>query len=790
MNRSSFYAALIFSGLSLVTSAKATEYFVSPSGRDDNPGTDALPFQTLGHAASVVQPGDICSIHAGTYRETLKPAHSGAEGKPILFRACEGEKVVISGLDLLTGWQQRPGSPIWAAPMAWDMKASNQVFYGDEMLSEARWPHKTNLDPMKPEGAQVQYNSGEDKKSFVCPTLPDFPPDVWQGATVWMLAGSQWSSWTNDLTGYDPAQKRLYYDVDFNSKQAAEWVFIRHVPGGGSLPSKFYIRGNIALLQSPGEWFYDAAAGKLLLIPPQGSEADFASKIEAKKRLIAVDFSKLDYVDLTGVDIFGATLNLSDATHCTVEGVHANYISHSCGGKTINNLREPTGIWISGHDNELRDSEIAWSAGDGVNVLGEHNKVVNCYIHDCDYMGVYAGPVKLDGSENLLSHCTISRAGRDDVRPGGTNLRIEYNDISRAGLICSDLGMIYSAGHDGENTEISYNWVHDAMGHMNNGIYMDNYSRDFIVHHNVVWHVSKAAIVMNRPSDYNMVFCNTIFGPLSCFWGPWKNPITMPGCRVIDNVAVTVSQVKEPGKKVRPFEGNFPVRPEVQKMDNDEDAKLTLDLQGETLQSPPISDQTGIALAGITPPEDGDKPTLGAYQAGGAFWKPGWDPKAHPQAEFRAEQTYLRNLLPNSSFDSDKSDMAPWQNSAGSSAKIESFGGFNFPAAETRNAIQKNSLHLTDGSQEVFQDVTGLPSGKPLVLAGYVRGFNGADVSIVFQDADGTLYQVHFPAKQDWVYNQVEIPAREGRTSGRILVRKDSAGDAYVDNMGLSVKGL
>lgn len=174
--------------LTLLSPVDARDYYVSPAGEDAAPGTREQPFRTLAKACEVVEAGDTCWLREGVYRETLRPKHSGEEGKPIVFRGWAGERAILSGLDPVTGWQSVPNSPIWEAPMAWDLKVCNQVFRDGQMLFEARWPHKQNNNPMDPEGAIVRQGSGSDNQSFVCDTLPDFAPDVWQGAWVWMLA--------------------------------------------------------------------------------------------------------------------------------------------------------------------------------------------------------------------------------------------------------------------------------------------------------------------------------------------------------------------------------------------------------------------------------------------------------------------------------------------------------------------------------------------------------------------------------------------------------------------------
>jgi hypothetical protein len=52
------YLVLIIS----VSLLSATDYYVSPNGSDDNSGTIETPFQTIQHAADLMQSGDNCYL--------------------------------------------------------------------------------------------------------------------------------------------------------------------------------------------------------------------------------------------------------------------------------------------------------------------------------------------------------------------------------------------------------------------------------------------------------------------------------------------------------------------------------------------------------------------------------------------------------------------------------------------------------------------------------------------------------------------------------------------------------
>ena len=65
----------------------STNWFVSPSGSDSNPGTIAAPFHSIQRAANVAQAGDHVEIRAGVYHEDVVPQHSGTSSAPSALAA-------------------------------------------------------------------------------------------------------------------------------------------------------------------------------------------------------------------------------------------------------------------------------------------------------------------------------------------------------------------------------------------------------------------------------------------------------------------------------------------------------------------------------------------------------------------------------------------------------------------------------------------------------------------------------------------------------------------------------
>jgi alpha-L-arabinofuranosidase len=100
------------------------EFHVSPAGSDLAAGTQAQPFHTISKAAKVAETGDKVIVHAGEYREWVKPEHSGySDISRITYEAAPGEKVVIKGSERIQGWQRLEGT-------VWKVTLPN-TFFGD-----------------------------------------------------------------------------------------------------------------------------------------------------------------------------------------------------------------------------------------------------------------------------------------------------------------------------------------------------------------------------------------------------------------------------------------------------------------------------------------------------------------------------------------------------------------------------------------------------------------------------------------------------------------------------------
>lgn len=110
-----FFYVSFCSLLFAATASLAREFHVATNGRDVAGGGAADPFLTINRAAAVAQPGDIVTVHAGTYREWVKPPRGGTgEEARIVYRAAPDETVVIKGSERITNWFGE-ASGVWKA---------------------------------------------------------------------------------------------------------------------------------------------------------------------------------------------------------------------------------------------------------------------------------------------------------------------------------------------------------------------------------------------------------------------------------------------------------------------------------------------------------------------------------------------------------------------------------------------------------------------------------------------------------------------------------------------------
>jgi Right handed beta helix region/Protein of unknown function (DUF1565) len=133
--------------LALLThAASAREFHVSVRGNDYHDGSSSTPYKTISAAARVAQPGDVITVHAGTYRERVTPPRGGeSDAKRIVYQAAAGEKVAIKGSEVIRDWKPLQ-TGVWKATVPNTFFGSynpyKDLIWGDWFTDKGR-PHHT-----------------------------------------------------------------------------------------------------------------------------------------------------------------------------------------------------------------------------------------------------------------------------------------------------------------------------------------------------------------------------------------------------------------------------------------------------------------------------------------------------------------------------------------------------------------------------------------------------------------------------------------------------------------------
>ena len=742
----------------------SADYYVSPEGDDswsgqlakpDDGGKDG-PFRTLSRASRACGPGDTCYIRDGVYNETLRPARSGKPGQPIVFTAYGGEAPVISGADPVTGWRKVEKN-LWAAPMDWDLKDSNQVFADGEMLWQARWPNNSGT-LLQPDRAEIDSGS---KNSLTDPDLPG-GEDAWKGALLWCAGGREWICWSRKVTGYDADSHTLTFELNRD-----RW----YTPQKGN---PYVLIGARSALDAPGEWWYDRANNRLLLYPPERKKPG-SLLIEAKKRTLAIDLSGRSHIRLSGLHFRAGGLKTDgESSHLVLNRLRGEYPGHSF-------ARDVSGsgsVQLHGHHITVKNSEFARSSGSVVHLSGHDNRVINCHIHTGNYVGLWSGVMKASGRRHVIAYNTIEHSGRDVMSTGRLMQSIvEHNDLAHAGWLTSDLGLTYGHNTDFANTVFRYNLAHDNHAEMGMGIYFDHCSHNVIVHHNAVWNMSRDPVRINNPSYLNVVCNNTgcnVGGTRTfdhshrddMFGSRYLNNLYSKGFNLPDHVVLSHNIVDK----------NLPVQ-------NPEELDFTL-----TEGSPAVD--AGMVIAGITDGYRGEAPDVGAYEYGKDKWRAGhdFDNPPSPLPEWEPADVAYMNVVKNACFEF--GSLESWQKTGAGNARIVDGNGWgnNWGDSEpVPTGTSRHELRLGPGRDGVKQTVHGLNPGTEHRVSAWMRVSGPGETVELAVTGHGGPEEKAATGSTKWRRVVVRFTTGRNATSATIHLRKTSKGDghAFCDNLGL-----
>ncbi|HQK94500.1 MAG TPA: NPCBM/NEW2 domain-containing protein [Armatimonadota bacterium] len=511
--------------------AGPTQFHVSPTGDDTNPGTRSRPFATLERARDAIRAlkseqglpegGITVVLHPGVHRRTagfvLEEQDSGEPGKPVVYRSLDaGAARLVGGLLI----PPRAFAPVTDAAIITRLDASAraavrqadlhalgvhelgaewpdrfrgyvgwpELFVDGVPMTLARWPNEglARVARVIDSGSKPRWAESPDRPGVF--EYEGDRPTRWLKADRVYLNGYWAYKWYNEcirVDRIDPDARTITF--------AAPHLYGVGGPSGG----EYYALNLLEELDRPGEYFIDAQSGRLYLWPPE----------PLVRQEIGLSLLNEPLIQIRGashITLRGLTLELSRDLAVTIEGGSDNRVA----GCTMRNLATDAVRVSGGERNGVVACDIYDMGGGGVILNGGDratltpcgNHAANNHIHHYGRLfRTHRDAVTLNGVGCRASHNLIHDAPHHAIDFGGNDHVIEFNEIHHVCLETDDAGAIYT-GRDWtvRGTIIRHNYFHDIGGGPSVGnqtIYLDDTACGTTCVGNVIRNVYRAILV-------------------------------------------------------------------------------------------------------------------------------------------------------------------------------------------------------------------------------------------------------------------------------------------------------
>lgn len=531
--------------LTFVCHAQNIYYVSAVNGDDSNNGAELSPFKTIQKAADVMLSGDTCLIKQGVYRESVTPPTNG-----VTFKNYQDDYVLVTGLDVIQDWSKH-GNGIHKASIA---DKVTDVFVGGKLMNWARHPNEADGNRLSKRDMMTVQMVPIQKASLtgtaILHDMEDKPDDFWKGGYV--LGVSDDIPWWSSLHGKIDSSTG-------NELTCSEVCFLwwQSANSFGKGYGTGYVIGAFGALDSAGEWVWKD--GELFFQPEPTQKMD-ETLVEGRTRVFAFNLTDKDQITIDGLHIKAANIVLPDSTNCVIKNCNIKYPGSFSTHFNSNYDTKQFAAWgdftysgagvsIGGTNNTVENCYVGHTWTTGISLYGNSNTAQNNIVEEANWMGERMSLISNIGDDNKVLNNTLRRCARDGIEMGhaeftqhvkeGTGdgyakrATIKNNTIIDVAYFCPDSGHLYvnhSAGYypqeDGTvafplaNSEIAYNIMgryHSPVyysGH--GGIYLDNGSSGYTVHHNVIFDSVTGININNikvkhRPNHdfvYNNTFVN------------------------------------------------------------------------------------------------------------------------------------------------------------------------------------------------------------------------------------------------------------------------------------------
>ncbi|TLX71840.1 T9SS type A sorting domain-containing protein [Labilibacter sediminis] len=484
-------------------------YVSSTLGSDNNPGTEILPFKTIQKAIGQLEPGKTCFVMEGEYHEELNISNiNGSYNNPVTIKAYPSHQVQIKGTEVIDKvWSVHQGN-IYKTSFANDIW---QLFVDGDMVTSARWPnaHAWSEDMWSREQSWGHQDATSTYGTMVDDGTMNLAGQTedFTGAIAILNVGS-WLSFAEKVTSHGGNSGTFNYTTNFKEAQ------FHHKINHGS----YFLEASLACLDAPNEWYYNSTTNELYLYTDDGQDPT-GRLIQGKVSTYGLTIENSSYIQFKDIDFFASTIKLQNSNNCKIENCQVDYPSYS--KRMLGSLTkaEPTvidaGSSTNNSNNVLRNCSFQYADGTGLEIIGKNDTVDNCLFKHIDYSCVgslHDVMVNARHANNLtFRYNTMSYGGNSvGIKMGLTN-KVEYNLVSKQGMLQNDGAAIQADASESDGAVMSHNWVNNTIkfgirfdSPWNNPSVYGTYGKMI---YNVVWN-SKPMI---PKGDYHTIYNNTAF---------------------------------------------------------------------------------------------------------------------------------------------------------------------------------------------------------------------------------------------------------------------------------------
>ncbi|MEM6769925.1 MAG: hypothetical protein AAF597_04985, partial [Bacteroidota bacterium] len=611
---------------------------------------------------------------------------------------------VISATEPISGWTLTENN-IYRANADINLDRHTMLYYDGEPMDEARWPNNEDGDPYTIDAMTVANGTAS---TIIADELPQ-GANITEGY-VWYLGAHSGASWTQPISSVSGNT------INHPANDITRWPFNPHNPTvfRNGNRGRFFLFGAKDLLDFPKEWYFDGQADEVFFSPPNQGAPNATTEYAARTHTIQTNQAWIVIEDIT---TFGGIVELRGANNVlrNCEVWHGFRLRDELGN--TNAQVSEGAVWVRAADIKIEDNLIEGGSHNGISVQGwggvDRIDIIGNEIREFNTIGNHSSPIRCRSNNSRLINNTIVGSGRDGIFIPTVNCEVAWNDVSDVMRINNDGGLFYVVGNENDkNTSIHHNWFHDSFGPEYAdgrcaGIYLDNDSKGYDVHHNVVWNISWSAVQMNWDAWNNDIFNNTFWNVQQAM-GIWLNGRTQINNRIWNNYS-----------PLGPWEGQDVADNVID--GSDPFVNLGRPDFRPRGDSPLIN--AGRVIPGITDGFSGMAPEVGAYEADQPLWIPGAQRAGSNPTSLLSPNLGPRvraQVFPNPASDRAFVDFETSSNGVLSWQLI---------AADGR-AVQSGQQSLLPGPQRVELAVQELPAGIYYFSGTLGNGYIGQPVVV------------------------------------------------------------